>query len=270
MVIDPCIVPKYPSTRTCKPPLCASCQIARTKRRSTDVATTTVREEALLKVSDLLPGDTVSVDQYESSVRGRLATTRGRESFGHKAIRWWEHLLQSCQRFYPRFSPGCLSLHATDTVVLEQTFERNAKSCGVKVQNFHGDNGVFKSKEFTDSLTKTPEPEQEFKFSGVGVHHQNGNAQRNIRTVTEKACTMMQHRPTYIHWLDKYQVQLWPFALNYACWRTCSRLGMSIIRSKSHSPRWKEKSEMAPRARRGQFLGFSKHHSSMIGILRNI
>ena len=78
VIIDPCIVPKNPSTRTCKPPLCASCQIARAKRRSTDVSTTTVHQEALLKVSDLQPGNRVSVDQYESSVRGRLATTKGK------------------------------------------------------------------------------------------------------------------------------------------------------------------------------------------------
>jgi hypothetical protein len=84
VIIDPYIVPKNPSTSTCKPPLCASCQIARAKRRPTNVATTTVHQEALLKESDLQPGDKVSIDQYELSVRGRLATTRGRESFGHK------------------------------------------------------------------------------------------------------------------------------------------------------------------------------------------
>lgn len=292
-IIDPCIVPKNPSTRTCKPPLCASCQIARAKRRPTDVATTTVHQEALLKVSDLQLGDRVSVDQYESSVRGRLATTRGRESFGHK---------YAGGTIFCDHDSGFIhcshqvSLRATETVVSKRAFERAANSCGVKVQKYHGDNGVFKSKEFTDSLTKNPEPEQEFKFSGVGAHHQNGVAERNICTVTEKARTMMQH--AYMHWPDKFQVQLWPFALDYACWLhnhtqsnshgwsplelfcgtqvDCQHLQRArvwgcpsyVLSPTLHDgkkiPKW------APRARRGQFLGFSKHHSSMIGIVRNI
>ena len=293
VIIDPCIVPKNPSTRTCKPPLCASCQIARAKRRPTDVATTTVHQEALLKVSDLQPGDRVSVDQYESAVRGRLATTKGRENFGHKYAGGTIFCDHASGFVYCSHQ---VSLRATDTVISKRAFERNAKSCGVKVQKYHGDNGVFKSKEFLDSLTKTPDPDQEFKFSGVGAHHQNGVAERNIRTVTEKARTMMQH--SFIHWPDEFQVQLWPFALDYACWLhnhtpsnthgwaplelfcgtqvDCQHLQRArvwgcpsyvlspTLQDGKKIPKW------APRAGRGQFLGFSKQHSSMIGILRNI
>ncbi|KAI2510176.1 hypothetical protein MHU86_4208 [Fragilaria crotonensis] len=173
IVIDPCIVPKNPSTRTCKPPLCASCQIARAKRRPTDVSTTVVHQESILKEENLAPGSRVSIDQYESAV----------------------------------------SLRTADTLVSKRAFERSAKSCGVKIKSYHGDNGVFKAKEFTDSITQS---DQELQFSGVGAHHQNGVAERAIRTVTEKARTMMQH--SFIHWPDEFQVQLWPFALDYACW----------------------------------------------------
>ena len=152
VIIDPCLVPKNPSTRTCKPPLCASCQIARAKRRSTDVSTTTVHQEALLKVSDLQPGDRVSIDQYESSVRGRLATTRGKESFGHKYYAGGTIFCDHASGYV--YCSHQVSLRATDTVISKRAFERSAKSCGVKVEKYHGDNGVFKSKEFTDSLTK--------------------------------------------------------------------------------------------------------------------
>jgi hypothetical protein len=75
IIIDPCIVPKNPSTCTYQPQLCASCRIARDKRRPTDVATTKVHLESLLKVKDLKPGSRVLIDQYESAVRGGLATT---------------------------------------------------------------------------------------------------------------------------------------------------------------------------------------------------
>ena len=289
-VVDPCIVPKNPATRTCKLPLCAACQIARAKRRPTDVATTTVHQEALLKIKDLEPGARVSVDQYESSVRGRLATSRGRESFGHKyggGTIFCDHASGFIQCHHQ------VSLRAADTVISKRAFERAAKSCGVKVQSYHGDNGIFKSKEFQAALTKE---EQQLKFSGVGAHHQNGVAERSIRTVTEKARTMMQH--AYLHWPEEFQVQLWPFALDYACWLhnhtpshthgwaplevfcgtrvDCQHLQRAkvwgcpgyvlspTLQDGKKIPKW------APRARRGQFLGFSKNHSSMIGLLRNI
>ena len=207
---DPCIVPKNSSTRTCDPPLCAACQIARAKRRPTDVATTIVHKGYLRKVQDLVPGSRVSVDQYESAVRGRLANTRGKESFGHKyagGTIFCNHASGYIQCFHQ------VSLRAADTILSKRGFECSAKSCRVQVQTYHGDNGIFKSKEFQDSLTKS---EQELRFPGVGAHHQNGVAERTIRIVTEKARSMMQHAS--LHWPDKFEVQLWPFALDYACW----------------------------------------------------
>jgi hypothetical protein len=82
---EPCIVPKHPTARICKPPLCAACQIARAKKRTADVSTTIIhKDDMLLKIGDLRPGDAVSIDQYESSVRGRLAIGRRKGSFGNK------------------------------------------------------------------------------------------------------------------------------------------------------------------------------------------
>jgi hypothetical protein len=106
------------------------------------------------------------------------------------------------------------------------------------------------------------------------------------------------HLQMYIHWPDEFQVHLWPFALNYACWLhnhtpdhshgwsplelfcgtqvDCQHLQRArvwgcpsyvlspTLQDGKKIPKW------APRARRGQFLGFSKQHSSMIGLLRNI
>ena len=113
ITVDPCIFPKNPSTRTCQPPLCAACQIARAKKRPTEVSTTTIPREALLKIKDLAPGARVSVDQYESSVRGRLATSKGKESFGHKyggGTIFCDHATGYIQCYHQ------VSLRATDTV----------------------------------------------------------------------------------------------------------------------------------------------------------
>ena len=168
-----------------------------------------------------------------------------------------------------------------------------AKSCGKKVTSYHGDNGVFKAKEFTDALATD---EQELTYSGVGAHHQNGVAERAIRTVTERARAMMQH--SFLHWPDEFQVELWPFALDHACWMhnhtphlrhgwapieifcgtnvACQHLQRArvwgcpgyvlspTLQDGKKIPKW------APKARRGQFLGFSRQHSSTIGLMQNL
>ena len=54
---EPCIVPKHPTARTCKPPLCTACQIARAKKRTADVSTTVIHKDMLLKVDDLQRDD---------------------------------------------------------------------------------------------------------------------------------------------------------------------------------------------------------------------
>ena len=287
---EPCIIPKNPSTRTCKPPLCAACQIARAKRRSTDTSTTTVHQEQLLKIGDLKPGGCVSIDQYESAVRGRLSTSRGSEGFGSKyagGTIFCDHASGFIQCFHQ------ISLRASDTLISKRAFERIAKTCGQQIMSYHGDNGVFKSKEFTDALTSD---EQQLSLSGVGAHHQNGVAERAIRTVTERARAMMQH--SFLHWPEEFQVELWPFALDHACWMfnhtphhthgwapieifcgssvACQHLQRArvwgcpgyvlspTLQDGKKIPKW------APKARRGQFLGFSRNHSSTIGLMRNL
>jgi hypothetical protein len=210
VIHEPCISPKHASAKTCKPPLCAACQIAKAKRRNSEVSTTIIKPHTHLKQDDLTPGNRVSIDQYESSVRGRLATSRGRESFGTKYVGgtiFCDHSSGLVQCFHQA------SLRASDTVISKRAFERLAKSCGVKIKSYHGDNGVFKAKEFMDTLISQ---DQEIRFSGVGAHHQNGIAERAIRNVTEKARSMMQH--AYLHWPEEFHVELWPFALDYACW----------------------------------------------------
>ena len=287
---DPCIQPKHPSAKTCKPPLCAACQIAKAKRRNPDVSTTSITPHTHITQNDLVPGIRISIDQYESSVRGRLSTSRGKESFGTKyagGTIFCDHASGLVQCFHQ------VSLRATDTVISKRSFERLAKSCGVKIQAYHGDNGVFKAKEFMEAITSQG---QDIRFSGVGAHHQNGVAERAIRNVTEKARSMMQH--AHLHWPEESHVELWPFALDYACWINnhtpnhkhgwmpielfcgtsvdCQHLRRTrvwgcpgyvlspTLQDGKKIPKW------APKARRGQFLGFSKDHSSKIGLFRNL
>jgi len=76
---SPCLLAPDKRQILCSAPLCATCQYARARRRTAgtkhskpDLTTTDV-----LRADDLSPGQAVLIDQYESSVRGRLPSSRG-------------------------------------------------------------------------------------------------------------------------------------------------------------------------------------------------
>ena len=50
----------------------------------------------------------------------------------------------------------------------------------------------------------------------MGAQHQNGVAERAMRTVIERACTSLIHAA--IRYPDKFNATLWPFALNNVCY----------------------------------------------------
>jgi hypothetical protein len=165
--------------------------------------------------------------------------------------------------------------------------------CGVVIQGYRGDNGVFKTKEFLHELDVRA---QTIEFSGVGAHHQNGVAERAIRTVVESARMMMLH--VAIHWPEQSDLRLWPFALSYAVFlynrmpsRDSGLAPIEVFCGTKLDPRvlrnarvWgcpayvlnpslqdgKKIPKWQPRSRRGQFLGFSDQHSSTIGLIRNL
>jgi hypothetical protein len=138
--------------------------------------------------------------------------------------------------------------------------------------------------------------QQRLVLSGTRAHHQNGVAERSIQTVVAWARTMMLH--AILHWLERADLSLWPFDLNYAIfvWNALpnrkthwspnevfgitkadhavlSRLrvwGCSVdvldpaLQEGNKIPKW------LPRARRGMFLGFSGKHSSTVGMVLNL
>lgn len=62
---------------------------------------------------------------------------------------------------------------------------------------------------------------QKLTFSGIGAHHQNGVAERNIKTISQWACAHMLHAA--YHWHEQANIHLWPQAVDYAVW-TFNRL----------------------------------------------
>ena len=74
----------FPSTSTCAPPKCAACELASARRRSMGPINTQRVKEVTTCANNLILGERVSVDKYESSVRGRLPNTKGKEAFGNR------------------------------------------------------------------------------------------------------------------------------------------------------------------------------------------
>jgi hypothetical protein len=154
------------------------------------------KHEMILRQGHLQPGIMVSIDQYISAIPGRLEHTRGKETKKEK---------------YVGGTIFCDSLRAGDTIQAKRLLESMSASCGVRIKGYHADNVPFDSNEFKQEL---PSKNQTITLPGTGAHHQNGVAERAIRTVTSWARTMLQHM--ILHWPEMAELTLWPFALAHA------------------------------------------------------
>ena len=290
--IPPCIPTTHPNTRCCQAPVCATCQYGQQRRRGDGTRIEKRRQDLVMALQrdHLQPGDCVSIDHYESSVRGRLPNTQGREAW-HRRYCGGTIFVDHATGYTRCFHQS--SLTAGDTLRSKRRFEQDARGHNVRVKKYHGDNGVFTAKEFQDELAALG---QLMTYSGVGAHHQNGVAERAIMTIFYRARSMLLHAS--IHWPEATSEALWPFAVDYAVhlWNhsegitsgmspaemfagvktNCSMLRSSrvwgcpvyVLEPKLQDghklPKWK------PRSRRGQFLGASSQHSRHIGLIRNL
>jgi hypothetical protein len=135
-------------------------------------------------------------------------------------------------------------------------------------------------------------------YGGVNAHHQNGIAERAIRTITVNARTMLLHATSM--WPDVVKFDLWPFAVKMAvdmhnAIPTSRNPGITpdelfagiqpvehcrlnnyhvfgcpvfvlddTLQSDHRIPRWD------PRSRQGVFLGFSSQHANNVAYVLNI
>ena len=98
------------------------------------------------------------------------------------------------------------SADSDETLKAKRAMERDAKTCGVKIKAFRADNGIFKSTQFRLELENN---DQNITFCGVGAHHQNGIAERYIRTMVDKARTVLL--TVHARWPDMIDMELWTF-----------------------------------------------------------
>lgn len=279
----------------CEIPKCAACMFGKMTKRASSASTSKQpkeEKEMSLKAEDLMPGQRVSMDHYECRQPGRLYASKGSsraQSFCGGAI-FVDHATGYVSIQHQ------VTLGAADTIQSKVRFERAALEDGVIIQGYHTDNGVFSSKEFMEELMHKG---QNVRFSGAGAGHQNGVAERSIRTVVGIARTMLLHAALR-HGSGVINQNLWPQAMDHAVWLynmiPQSQSGMSPIELWTRStafnigdtlnnchvwgcpvfvldpklrkdgvkiPKW------APRSKQGVNLGFSRTHSSLIALVLN-
>jgi hypothetical protein len=291
----PILRTKTPTVSSCPAPLCAACQMGKQTRTNPEVKVSTPipEKEMSLKRGKLAPGAMVSIDQYTSTMPGRLPHTKGKEPKKDKYVGGTLFVDHATAYIYLRHQ---VSLRVGETLVGKHAFEQFAADHGVTIRAYRADNAPFAAKEFLNDLEQH-EPKQMITYSGSGAHHQNGVAERAIQTVTRWARAMLLH--ACIHWPDQVDLSLWPFALEYAVylWNhmpnresmlaplevfSDSMFDSYAFLQRTHvwgcpayvlDPKLQDGKKLpkwTPRSRRGKYLGPSPKHSTVVGRILNL
>ena len=271
-------------------PLCAACALGKAERRSTGSKIEHKRSNAgdQMKANVLFPGQLIATDQYETRVPGRVPGSYGSSPANTMYRGGTLYFDVATGRVWAYHQ---VSLSSNETLRSKLAFERNCFQDGVAVQAYHADNGIYNSAEWLREIDKKGQGQ---RLSGVGAHHQNGTAERAIKTVMTRARTIMLH--ALLHWPDERDEQLWPLAVDHSiylwnntqkeCGQTPNELfsgnkGPETPLINSHvwgcpayvlDPKLQDGAKLPkwePRSRRGVFLGVSSDHSSTVGIIRN-
>ena len=274
-------------------PMCAACKYGKQTRLpdKTTVTSKVKEKEGALKVGLLEPGQRIFSDQLVSHQSGRLFHTAGRESEEKQFC--GSTVFVDGASGYLHVEPQ-VTLNASDTINAKLKFEQLAMEMGVKVDSYHTDNGIYKSRAFTEELASNY---QSITFSGVGAKWQNGVAEGAINIVVSRARTLMLH--SNIHWPEEKDESLWPMALKHAAHlynhTPNERSGIAPIQIFSRTmhdgqalrnlhtwgcptyvlepklteaggkiPKWK------PRSRRAQYMGVSPVHAETVALVRNL
>ena len=196
------ILPKRLSK--CRVPTCSACLYSKATRRPWRGKTT---KSDVDDNKPTRPGQVVSVDQLVSPTPGLIAQMSG--FLTTKRYRYATVYVDQYSRL------GFIYLQKTasglETVEGKKAFESMARRHGIRVENYHADNGIFKAHEWTEACKKEG---QGLTFAGVNAHHQNGVAERRIKELQEMARTMLIHANK--RWPDSVTVNLWPYALRTA------------------------------------------------------
>ena len=279
----------FKAASRCIIPRCEVCEYSKAHRQPTHGSTQkrNLATEGALKSGQLRAGNRISVDHFESRLKGRTLQSRGRTTSDQYVggCIFVDHMSG-----YIHVEPQ-LGFSSSETIRAKQNFEKLSLDHGVLIDSYMADNGVFKANAFVQHIRTH---NQKLKYCGVNAHHQNAIAERSIRTVSECARALLLHAS--LHWKEGIDSSLWPMAVEYAThiYNTLPNTngvapadlftGVQVPRHKLKDmhvwgapvyvldptlqqgrklPRWE------PRARRGIFVGFSRVHSSDVPLILN-
>ena len=276
----------------CDIPTCSVCEFAKAKRQptATKQQLPVSSKTHALKRDQLYPGQRVSMDHFMVTECGHLYTSMGKTT---------SDLMYAGGCIFVDHATGdvhvehLLNFTTTETLQAKAQYEKCMADMGVMVQAYQADNGIFAACAFVNNIESGL---QNIKFSGVGAHHQNGIAEHAIHSILSKARTILMHAA--ICWPSMMETNLWPMAVDYAVYHHnhmprppvgmlapidlllktqsaqthfhdmhvwgCPCYVLDTKLQDGHKlPKWK------PRSRRGMFIGFSPHHSSLVPLVLN-
>ncbi len=188
-------------------PLCPACIMGKQHRRPWRGRGKKERR-SIRRAQDNYAGANTSTDQMISPFGGLIPQMKGRLMrakyyaatvfVDHHTDYTYVHLMKDTT--------------AESTLEAKNAYERKLLGFGHKVERYHADNGRFAEKVFVQDVK---DKNQNITFCGVGSHHQNGIAERRIKTLGEDARTSLAHGAHM--WPEVVNKSLWPFAYKAAC-----------------------------------------------------
>ena len=116
-----------------------------------------------IRKENLVPGQRVSIDQYQSRIPGKRLGSRGKEKKKYYGgILFYDHGTQYISINHQ------VSLNAEENVQSKDIFEVEMANFGRRVRAYHTDNAPFQSTTFRESLVSE---NQSITFNGVAAHH---------------------------------------------------------------------------------------------------
>ena len=158
---------------------------------------------SLRKSDEDQPGNKVSIDHLVSAQPGLVPRMDGRHT--RERITGACVFIDNATRY--SYTHLQTSLDGDQTVAAKNGFEYHSQTCGVNIDSYHADNGIFAEKKFRDQVA---EDAQTISYCAVGAHHQNGIVERHIGLLTQGARTNLLYAQR--RWPEAVGSLLWPFA----------------------------------------------------------
>ena len=280
-------IPKRLATLKGRTPVCVACIFGTAHKKPW--RTKSKKYNPIRRPEDDAPGKRISTDQLVSAQPGLIPQMSGFLT---------NQRIVGATVFVDHFSNHVFvylmkDLTLAETLLAKDAYERFLNSVGVSAKAYHADNGRYADKGFVDNCRSQC---QTITFCGVGGHHQNGIAERYIKSLTLGGRTLLLHAkrmlPEYI------STMLWPFAIK--CFEdrmnhlTCNKDGKTpyhllagldtteldvksfhtfgcpcyVLDNRLQSgltilPKWE------PRARMGIYVGRSPAHASNVALILN-